>query len=76
MQQFLIHKIGELYVAVPISGIGLKADTTGYCPKGAWAMLEHHFLERGATKEALAIAKDQVEKNGTTSAEVSPISTR
>lgn len=70
-RQFLILKLNrEPYLTASISGVGVKAQAERYKCFTDWWELENHFIDMGATKEALAVAKDQVEKNGTVSLDI------
>ena len=52
-KQFLIHKLGEIYLVVDISGVGVKAKTLPYDQFTSWEKLEAHFLKFGTSQESL-----------------------
>jgi len=66
-KQFLIHKLGEAFLTVDITGVGMKAQTVGTTPFNSWGELEKYFLGMGATQDALNNARKQVEESGTAS---------
>jgi hypothetical protein len=65
-KQFLIHKLGEIYQVVDISGVGAHAQFVPSVQFTSWKMLEPYFLKLGATQEAMDKAKAEVDNNGTT----------
>ncbi len=65
-KQFLIHKLGEIYLVVDISGVGVKAKTLPYDQFTSWEKLEAHFLKFGTSQESLDKRKAEVEKQGAT----------
>jgi hypothetical protein len=64
MKQALIHKLGETYLTVDITGV-THAQFVPSAQFTSWKMLEEHFLRMGAIKAALDKAHQEVEKNGT-----------
>jgi len=63
-QQFLIHHLAEIYLAVDITGIGMKSKFAPLAQYLSWKEAHDYFVSIGATEEALAIAKRSLDETG------------
>jgi hypothetical protein len=61
---FLIHKLGEAFKSVDITGVSIKAEVRPDQNFNSWEELCQHFLRLGATVEALAYCAEEIEKTG------------
>jgi hypothetical protein len=61
---FLIHKLGETFSSVDITGIRIKAEVRPDTNFNSWEALCDYFMALGATVEALAYCAKEIENTG------------
>lgn len=63
---FLIHKLADIYLVVETTGVGAKPRPLPTVQFLSWSEVENFFLEIGATRDALAVAKKNIDESGHT----------
>jgi hypothetical protein len=63
-KQFLIHKLGDIYLTVDITGVR-AAQAVPTSQFTSWKMLSDYFVKLGGHQAALDKAKRDVETNST-----------